>query len=298
MSKPTIGFIGLGLMGAAMVERLQQQKYSLVVLANRSRTAIDVAIKRGAVEVNSGRALAEKCDIVMLCVDTSASVEGRMLGDDGVIAGLAAGKVVIDFGTSLPDSTRRLGATVAKRAAVMLDAPLGRTPLHARDGKLNIMASGDLDAFAQVKPVLSDLGENVFHLGALGNGHTLKLINNFFSMTAANAMAESFATAEAAGISAQQLYDVMAAGPAHSSMMDFIKAYAVDGDREALQFSIRNAHKDISYYAAMTDAMRLPSMMSTGAKQAMGLASNGGFGDRHVSEMVDFYRQIAGESAD
>ncbi len=295
MRKPIIGFIGLGMMGAAMVERLHRQKYPLIVLANRTRTAIDAAIKLGAVEVDSGRAIAEKCDIVMLCVDTSTSVEGRMLGDDGIIAGLAAGKVVIDFGTSLPDSTRRLGAAVAMRAAAMLDAPLGRTPAHARDGKLNIMASGDHETFERVKPVLEDLGENVFHLGALGNGHTLKLINNFFSMTTANAMAEAFATAEASGITAQQLYDVMAAGPGHSAMMDFVKAYAVDGDREALQFSIRNAYKDISYYAAMVDAMRVPSMMSSGAKQALGLASNGGFGERHVSEMVDFYRQITGD---
>lgn len=294
MSKPTIGFIGLGAMGAAMVERLQRRGYPLVVIANRSRAAIEAAIERGATEAGGGCALAEGSDIVMFCVDTSASVESRMLGDDGVIAGLGAGKVVIDFGTSLPASTRRLGEAVAARGAVMLDAPLGRTPAHAREGKLNIMAAGDRATFDRVRPVLDALGENVFHFGPLGAGHTIKLINNFFGMTTANAMAEAFAVAEAAGITAQQLYDVMSAGPLHSDMMDFVKAYAVDGDRDALEFSIRNARKDVEYYAAMTDAMRATSLMSGGAKQALGLADNDGFGERHVSEIVDFYRRVAG----
>ena len=295
MSKPTIGFIGLGAMGAAMVERLQRRGYPLVVIANRSRAAIEAAIERGATEAGGGRALAECSDIVMFCVDTSASVESRMLGDDGVIAGLGAGKVVVDFGTSLPASTRRLGEAVAARGAVMLDAPLGRTPAHAREGKLNIMAAGDRATFDRVRPVLDALGENVFHFGPLGAGHTIKLINNFFGMTTANAMAEAFAVAEASGITAQQLYDVMSAGPLHSDMMDFVKAYAVDGDRDALEFSIRNARKDVEYYAAMTDAMRATSLMSGGAKQALGLAANDGFGERHVSEIVDFYRRVAGE---
>ena len=294
MSKTKIGFIGLGAMGAAMVECLQRAGYELTVLANRSRAAVDVAIKRGAGEVNNAREIAECCDVIMLCVDTSASVEARMQGDDGIISGLSAGKIVIDFGTSLPDSTRRLGVAVAARGAVFLDAPLGRTPAHARQGKLNVMASGDKDAFEKVRPVLEVIGENVFYFGALGTGNTIKLINNFFGMTTASAMAEAFAMAEAAGVPAKQLHEVMAAGPLHSDMMDFIKAYAVDGDRDGIEFSIRNAHKDVGYYAAMATAMGVPSLMSGGANQALGLAANSGFGGRNVGEMVDFYRGFVG----
>ena len=111
MSKPTIGFIGLGLMGAAMVQRLQDVGYSLNVIANRSRKAIDAAVARGAVEHQSTKALAEASDIIMLCMDTSSSVESRMLGEDGVIAGMSAGKVAIDFGTSLPASRPPSGSS-------------------------------------------------------------------------------------------------------------------------------------------------------------------------------------------
>lgn len=292
MSKPVIGFIGLGLMGAAMVERLQNQGYNLHVIANRSRSAVDAALSRGATEHSTARELAQASDIIMLCVDTSASVEARMLGEDGVIAGLKQGAAVVDFGTSLPASTRMLGEKVAAAGANYLDAPLGRTPAHAIDGLLNIMAAGDKTVFDRIKPVLDDLGENVFHLGSLGSGHTVKLINNFFGMTVASAMSEAFAIADTAGVQRKTLYDVMAAGPLHSGMMDFVKAYAVDGDPRQLAFAIKNARKDVGYYATMADEAGVPSLISQAPKLALSLAIAEGRGDDMVSQMVDFFAEL------
>ncbi len=244
MNKPAIGFIGLGLMGGAMAGRLQDQGYALTVLGNTDRTYLDAAIARGAVEAANAKEVAEASDIVMLCMGTSDHVESRMRGADGVIAGLRAGATVVDFGTSLPGSSRTLSGEVAEAGGTFLDAPLGRTPAHAKDGLLNIMASGDKDAFTKIEPVLQDLGENVFHLGDIGSGHTIKLINNFFCMTVANAMAEAFAMADVAGLDRGQLYDVMAAGPLRSGMMDFVKAYGVEKDPNQLQFAIKNAAKE------------------------------------------------------
>ena len=289
--KPVIGFIGLGQMGSAMVERLQARGYSLNVIANRSRGAIDAALARGAREHDSARELAAASDIVMLCMDTSDSVESRMLGADGVIAGLSEGKLVIDFGTSLPASTRRLGEAVAAAGGQMLDAPLGRTPAHARQGQLNIMCSGD-------EATLDELGENVFDLGVLGTGGSIKLINNFFGMTLANAMAEAFANAEAAGIDTRRLHQVMAAGPLHCAMMDFVAAYALDADPEKLQFSIANACKDIGYYTRMVAELGIDSAMAPCARNAMTRAVDDGRGDQQVSQMVDYYRALAAAGRD
>ncbi len=289
MPKPAIGFIGLGLMGSAMVERLQALEYPLVVLGNISRPNIDAAVARGATEAASASALAEASDIVMLCLDTSQNVEGRMDGPEGVIAGLKPGSIVIDFGTSLPSSTRALGEKVAAAGAAMLDAPLGITPMHAKDGLLNIMCAGDETAFSRVKPVLDDLGENVFHLGPLGSGHTIKLINNFFGMTTANAMAEAFAMADKAGVPRQGLYDVMSAGPLHSGMMDFVTAYAIDGNPKMLEFTIRNAAKDVGYYGRMAEDTGAASIMSKCAEAALTEALDEGHGDKLVSQMVDFF---------
>lgn len=289
MSKPNIGFIGLGLMGAAMVGRLQSRGYLLSVLGNVTRPRIDAAVANGATEAASARELAAASDIVMMCMDTSDSVEARMRGQDGVIAGLRPGMTVIDFGTSLPGSTKALGAEVAAKGAVFLDAPLGRTPSHAVDGLLNVMCAGDRQAFDRVRPVLDDLGENVFHLGDLGSGHTIKLINNFFAMTTANAMSEAFAMADQAGVPRQALYDVMSAGPLRSGMMDFIKAYGVDGDPNVLAFSIRNAAKDVGYYRQMAKDMDADTIMSGCASEALTTAVDQGMGDKMVAEMVDFY---------
>lgn len=289
---PTIGFIGLGLMGSAMVGRLQDKGYQLTVIANRSRANVDAAVARGATEVTTAKAVAEASDIVMLCMDTSANVEARMLGDDGVIAGLKPGALVIDFGTSLPGSTKMLGEKVAAAGGSYMDAPLGRTPAHAVDGLLNIMAAGAPEDFARAEPVLKDLGENVFHLGPLGAGHTVKLINNFFGMTVACAMSEAFAMADQAGVSRQQLFDVVSAGPLRSGMMEFVKANAVDGNPNMLAFSIANARKDVGYYSAMADDLGVPSLMSGAAKTSLGMAKASGNGDKMVSEMVDYFADL------
>lgn len=289
MSKPEIGFMGLGLMGSAMVSRLLDLGYGVTVLANRARGNVEAAVARGAHEAATARELAQASDIVMLCMDTSANVEARMRGADGVIAGLRPGAVVIDFGTSLPASTKVLGAEVAAAGGTYLDAPLGRTPAHALDGKLNIMCAGDTSAFERIRPVLDDLGENVFHLGALGSGHTIKLINNFYGMTVANAMAEAFAMADVAGVGRQALYDVMSAGPLHSGMMEFVKAYGVDGTPDQLAFTINNARKDVGYYGEMAGALGARSIMSTSANEALSQAVEDGQGDQMVSQMVDFF---------
>ncbi|MGB3280325.1 MAG: NAD(P)-dependent oxidoreductase [Pseudorhodobacter sp.] len=287
MAKPNIGFIGLGLMGAAMVERLQALGYFVTITANRARPRIDAAVARGAVEVGTAREVAAASDIVMFCMDTSASVEARVFGPDGVLAGVGPGTVVIDFGTSLPGSTQKIGADMAAKGAAYLDAPLGRTPAHAVDGKLNIMGAGDKAAFDRVEPVLRDLGENVFHLGPLGTGHKIKLMNNFFAMTTACAMAEVFAMADAAQVPRDSVYSVMAAGPLRSGMMDFIRNYAMEGKID-LAFSMANAAKDVGYYAEMAEGLGVSSRMSGAARSTLAEALKDGWGDRLVPEMVDY----------
>ena len=289
MTKPKVGFIGLGLMGSAMVQRLLDQGYPMTVIANRSREGVEAALARGATEAKTARDLAGAVDIVMLCMGTSDQVESRIYGDDGVLAGIAKGAVAIDFGTSLPGSTRKIAEDMAAKGAAYLDGPLGRTPSHGRDGKLNIMGAGDKAAFDRVRPVLDDLGENVFHVGPSGAGHTL--INNFFAMTTACSMAEAFAMADLAGLPRQSLYDVMAAGPLRSGMMDFIKAEAIDGEIQ-LAFSVANAAKDVGYYVRMAEDLDAPTQMSGAAKNLLALAKAQGYADRMVPEMVHYFEEL------
>ncbi len=293
--KTKIGFIGLGLMGAAMVQRLQDLGYSITVTAHRNRKPIDAAVARGATEVETAGDVAARCEIIMICVDTSASVESVMRHETGVLSQFSPGTLVIDFGTSLPASTKSMAKECRDKGGSMMDAPLGKTPFHAVDGLLNIMAAGEEKDFYRAKPIFEDLGEHVFHVGPIGTGHTLKIINNFFAMTTACAMSEAFSMADLSGLKREVLYEVMAAGPLKSGMMDFIKAGAVDNDPGQLAFSIANGLKDVGYYSKMADELNVQSFISPSVEKVLRFADSSGWGEKYVPEMVDF---IAGNYAD
>ncbi|MCJ8236744.1 NAD(P)-dependent oxidoreductase [Peteryoungia algae] len=288
MSKPTIGFIGLGLMGGNMVENLQKKGFSLVVM-DLNKDAVKAVLERGnAEEAGSPKQLAEASDIIMLCLTTSEVVEKIVYGDDGILTGIRSGAVLIDFGTSIPASTRRIGKDLAAKGAGMIDAPLGRTPAHAKDGLLNIMAAGDRETFDKVKPVLEQQGENVFYLGALGAGHTTKLINNFMGMTTVCTMSQAFAVADRAGVDRQQLYDIMSTGPSSSPFMTFCKNYAVDGVSD-LGFSINNANKDLSYFLKMAEDIGVRAEIAEGTARNLQAAVDAGMGQGNVPEIFDYF---------
>ncbi|GEA05878.1 2-hydroxy-3-oxopropionate reductase [Alteromonas sp. KUL42] len=291
MSKPTIGFIGLGLMGGNMVENLQNKGYPVTVM-DLNQAAVQKFVERGAKTAQTGKALAEESDIVMLCLTTSEIVEKVIYAENGVLEGLKTGTVLIDFGTSIPASTRKIGADLAAKGVGMIDAPLGRTPAHAKDGLLNIMASGDIDTFNKVKSVLEDQGENVFHLGALGAGHTTKLINNFMGMTTVCAMSQAFAVAEKAGVDKQQLFDIMSTGPSSSPFMQFCKNYAVDNVSD-LGFSIANANKDLGYFLKMVEDLGTVSKIAEGSSANLNAAVEAGLSQGNVPEIFEYFKTLS-----
>lgn len=291
MSKPIIGFIGLGLMGGNMVENLQKRGFEVVVM-DLNKDAVQRVLDRGnASEASSPKELAEKADIVQFCLTTSAVVEKIVYGDNGVLAGIKEGSVLIDFGTSIPASTKKIGADLAKKGVGMIDAPLGRTPAHAKDGLLNIMAAGDNATFDKYESMLKEQGENVFYLGALGAGHTTKLINNFMGMTTVTAMSQAFAAAELAGVDRQQLYDIMSAGPSNSPFMKFCKNYAVDGVSD-LGFSLNNANKDLGYFAQMVSDLGSRSLVAEATSKSLQAAVDAGMGEGNVPEIFDYFVKL------
>ena len=290
MTMPVIGFIGLGLMGGNMVENLQKRDFKPIVM-DLNKEVVASVVARGGSEATSAAELAAASDIIMLCLTTSNVVEKVMYGEDGILAGIKEGAVVIDFGTSIPASTRKIGADLATKGAGMVDAALGRTPAHALDGLLNIMAAGDQETFDKVKPILEMQGENIFYMGALGAGHTTKLINNFMGMTTVCAMSQAFAVAESAGVDRQQLFDIMSTGPSTSPFMQFCKNYAVDGVSD-LGFSIANANKDLAYFLEMVNGLGTRSQIAEGTSANLQAAFDAGMGNGNVPEVFDYFRSL------
>lgn len=289
-TNPVIGFIGLGLMGGNMVECLQKNGFKPIVM-DLDKKALAAAVDRGATEASSPAELAAACDIIMLCLTTSDVVEKIIYAADGILSGIKEGAVLIDYGTSIPASTRKIGADLAKKGAGMIDAPLGRTPAHAKDGLLNIMASGAKETFDKVKPVLDVQGENIFYLGALGAGHTTKLVNNFVGMTTVCAMSQAFAVADRAGVDRQQLFDIMSTGPSNSPFMQFCKNYAVD-DVSDLGFSIANANKDLGYFLKMVEDMGTRAQIAEGTSSNLQAAVDSGMSNGNVPEIFDYFLKL------
>lgn len=291
MTKPIIGFIGLGLMGGNMVENLQNRGYHVNVMDLNAEAVARVIGRGNATAFTSAKELAAASDVVQLCLTTSAVVEKIVYGDDGILAGIKQGSVLVDFGTSIPSSTQKIGAELVEKGAGMIDAPLGRTPAHAKDGLLNIMAAGDMDTFNKVKPILEEQGENVFHLGALGSGHVTKLVNNFMGMTTVATMSQAFAVAKLAGVDGQQLFDIMSAGPSNSPFMQFCKFYAVDGE-EKLGFSVSNANKDLGYFLAMCEDLGTESLIAQGTATSLQAAVDSGLGQNDVPVLFDYFSKL------
>ncbi|MCC4860656.1 NAD(P)-dependent oxidoreductase [Vibrio splendidus] len=291
MTKPVIGFIGLGLMGGNMVENLQKRGYHVNVMDLSAEAVARVTDRGNATAFTSAKELAAASDIVQFCLTTSAVVEKIVYGEDGVLEGIKEGAVLVDFGTSIPASTKKIGAALAEKGAGMIDAPLGRTPAHAKDGLLNIMAAGDMETFNKVKPVLEEQGENVFHLGALGSGHVTKLVNNFMGMTTVATMSQAFAVAQRAGVDGQQLFDIMSAGPSNSPFMQFCKFYAVDGE-EKLGFSVANANKDLGYFLALCEELGTESLIAQGTATSLQAAVDAGMGNNDVPVIFDYFAKL------
>ena len=148
----------------------------------------------------------------------------------------------------------------------------------------------------QAKPLLDIVGENVFHLGELGTGHTIKLLNNLFGMTVASATSEAFALCDGLGIDRKLFYDVVAAGPNHSGMMGFVAEYALNGNPDALAFSLVNARKDVRYATDMASAAGLSSQTGMAARTLIEGAVEKGAGDKMVSTLVETLGDNAGSA--
>ena len=200
MKKARIGFIGVGYMGHGMAKNLVEKGHPLTILGNRNRAPVDDLVGRGAVEAKSAREVAAASDIVFLCVTDSKVVESLVRGPEGLAAGAAKGSVIVDCSTANPASTEALAAELAAKGVDFVDAPLGGTPTAAESGTLTMMVGADPAVFARIEPVFACCAAKIVHLGPVGAGHKMKLINNFLSMGYGAIYAEACAIGEKVGI--------------------------------------------------------------------------------------------------
>ena len=288
MGKPVIGFIGVGLMGAGMAKNIVTKGYPLVIMGHKNREPVERLKALGASEANSARELGSQCDIVHLCVTGSPQVEALMNGPEGLLASGKKGLTIIDCSTSNPVSTKQMAALAERHGMHFIDAPLGRTPVEAEAGTLDCMVGASDEIFAKVKPVLECWSGNIVHLGPVGLGHTMKLINNFIAMGYAALFSEALSIARKAGLSHDQFHAVIGSGRMRSPFYDTFMKWTMNGDENAHKFTITNAHKDMRYLSSLANDIGALHPIQAMVKNSFASMEAQGYAQKYVPMLADF----------
>ncbi|NRB54489.1 MAG: NAD(P)-dependent oxidoreductase [Salinicola sp.] len=288
---PTIGFAGLGLMGAGIARNILKAGYPLKALAHRNRQPIEALRAEGAMEVDDAAALGAECDIVFLCVTGAPQVEAIIDGEDGIRAGARRANrqdlVIVDCSTSEPTLTRRLAESLAADGITLIDAPLGGTPTQADTGELQAIVGADDGVLERVRPVLETWTSKIIHVGPVGAGHTMKLLNNFLAMGYGAIFAEALTIGAKAGITPQTFDSVIRGSRMDSGFYQTFFQYVLERDRNAHRFTLANAHKDTRYLASLAEAMNVEAGVARAVRDLYASAESQGDGEKFVPELSD-----------
>lgn len=293
--KERIGFIGLGGMGSGMATNLLTKGWPLTVLAHKRRDAVDALVSAGAGEAGTAREVAEKSDVVVICVTGSLEVEEIVNGSNGLAA---AGKslLIIDCSTSNPSVTTRLAADLLKLGIDLVDAPLARTPKEAAEGKLDVMVGGAPDAVRRAYPILEAFAARIIPTGPVGTGHTMKLLNNFVSMGYSAIYAEALMLGQKAGLTPQVFDSVLRGSRMDCGFYQAFFEFVLNRDENAQRFAMANALKDMSYLASFAQASGAINPIGAAVRNSFATAVAAGQGQAFVPALSDVIARANGVS--
>ena len=294
MSKSRIGYVGVGLMGHGAAKNIVDKGYPLTIMGHRNRAPVEDLVKRGAKEAKSAAEVARASDILFLCLPSSVEVEATVYGSGGVLEGAHAGLIVVDSTTADPNSTRRIAADLDRKGVRMLDAPLGRSPKEAEDGKLSTYVGGEPETVQAVRAVMECYADTIVEVGPLGMGHTMKLINNFISIGNCAVIAEATATAAKLGVDMRKFCEVIQAGGANSRMFQMVMPWLLEGDDSHLKGPLRIAGKDMRFYTRLAEQAPAAAFIAQAVNQTLHLCNVRGHGDRFLPVLPGLLAELNG----
>lgn len=204
MAGKKIGFVGLGAMGRGLAGNLLRKGFDVAVW-DLSPAAVDTLVAQGARRADSVAELARSVDVICSMVPDAPDVRRVALGEDGIIAGAHPGLVYVDFSTVDPTTSRAVGAALAEKGIRMLDSPVGRGVLEAEAGTVTFMVGGDAATLEEVRPVLEAMSSEIMHIGDLGAGTTIKLVNNYLAAGMVAVIAEAISFGVKSGVTLEQI---------------------------------------------------------------------------------------------
>jgi 3-hydroxyisobutyrate dehydrogenase len=293
-----IGFIGVGTMGKPMASNLIKAGHQLTVYDINPRPVEELA-GLGAEPAGSAAAAAAASEVAIAMLPSSPHVEAAVLGPGGVLEGLKPGRALIDMSTIDPLVTRKVAQAAAERGIRMLDAPVSGSLPKATDGTLTIMVGGPKELFEECLPILRCMGENIFHVGEIGMGETVKLCNNLIAAVSQIAVSEAFAIGVAAGADPKVLHQVITRSsgdcwvlrtrPPHPGL---VEGAPVD-QGWAPGFMTDLMLKDVGLALSLAGGVGATSLLGAIAQQLYGAASAAGHGREDFSS-VDFVVRALG----
>jgi 3-hydroxyisobutyrate dehydrogenase-like beta-hydroxyacid dehydrogenase len=287
-----LGYVGLGVMGTAITRRLLDAGHTVTVW-NRTREKAEPLLEAGARSADSPREVAEQSEVVFTMVTNTAAVQAVTEGPDGILAGLAPGKVYVDMSTASPANTRSLAEKVAAVGAEMLDAPVSGTSITIEQGKASVMVGGDEDAFERVKPVFEAIGPKVFHIGPSGSAVTLKIAINLQLAVQMLAFGEGVLLAEKSGIARERVVEVMLASVIASPMVAY-RGPLVLGHPDEVWFDCHMMQKDMNLALELGREVEVPLPTTAITNELLSAANGMGIGDRDFAALFDVLAAMSG----
>ncbi len=284
MSNPTIGFIGLGIMGKPMARNLLKAGYTLVA-HNRSTAAVDELTKEGAHTATNSPEVAARSKIIITMLPDSPDVELVYAGDKGIFSGVKSGSLLIDMSSISPVVARKLATDVEKRACDMLDAPVSGGEAGAISAALSIMIGGKTFAVERAMPIFQALGKNIVHVGEAGAGQVTKAANQMVVGTTIAIVGEALVLAKKAGVDPAKVRQAMLGGFAQSKILEAHGQKMLDRNFKP-GFRIRLHEKDMKIALATGSEYGVPLMVTGIVGQMMTAMKGMGNGDLDHSGLV------------
>jgi 3-hydroxyisobutyrate dehydrogenase-like beta-hydroxyacid dehydrogenase len=287
-----LGFVGLGVMGSEMVNRLLAKGHS-VTGHNRTRAKAEWLVRKGMKWADSPRAVSAAADITFSMVTNSAALQAIVEGPDGMLSSLTAGKILVDMSTVSPEVSRSIAAKVRQKGSDMLDAPVSGSVITLQEGKLSVMVGGRAETFERVKSVLYDIGPKVTHVGDNGLALVMKIATNLSLAVQMLAFSEGVLLAEKSGIARETAVDVLTHSAVASPMIQYRGPFVLKMPQEAW-FNVNMMQKDMLLALELGRKVDVPMPTTAVSNEFLTAARGMGLVEKDFAVVFDVLAQMSG----
>ena len=288
----SVGFIGLGNMGNPMASNVLKKGFALTVF-DKNSGAMENLVALGAKGAESAKEVLERAEIVLTCLPGSPEVEGLYLGGSGLVELASKGQALVDCSSVLPSTPRKLEAALKPRGVDFLEAPVSGGVTGARAATLAVMTGGDAAVLERVRPVLSSIGTNIYHVGPAGAGNTVKAINNMMSSVNALAMMEGLIVGIKAGLDLKTIADIVKTSSGNSNALARVDRALIPRNFEP-GFKVQLMNKDLDTFNTIARELHVPVSFANVAQRYQQAALAAGLGEKDTSVIFTVIERLAG----